>query len=465
MLNAIQNRPFLNRTRQREPLEVLLKELGNQSLQLQGGRIRAREALSRVLQKRDFPGPAIMARLARLVQDQRLEPAMRRGLATELLTHLSEPHRLFHQLNQYGTCAATAPAYCFLRDRPLEFVSLVCDLCQEGAARMPNGEVARLPFQLAGSVAPAGNTLVESVVQCSFMSFATGGRYDPHTDQVREGRQLRRGLRGDEIARLLSALYRQKYGVWQSPPGGTHPEQLRRPLEALRPGSLPVLAAMVWPGEGRHAVSLTGVRQDQVYYRNPWGTPHPLRLSRTHEVLQNGTERMSSLEFIGSLDYLVYPRGAMPDPGPNPPTRPAMAAADSPEFWTVGPQRYPSLQTAALQVDQPVTVKRFEEREPLPLYKTAAHVVMGVGLGAVVTSLVGVMLGQPAGPIAQALGAVALGALAYSNARAQGAPLELEHGRLYRRGDEVLYQRKADGIIPWNVGPARSVTPESPWSG
>lgn len=453
----IKNRPFLNRAPRPEPLEILLRELGNQSLQLESGRVRAREALSRVLHKRDLPGPAVMARLARLVEDPRLEHGMRRRLATELLTHLSEPHRLFHQLNHKGTCAATAPAYCFLRDNPLEFVNLVCDLCQEGRARMPDGQAVSLPFRMQGSVPPTGNTLVETVVQCAFMSFATEGRYDPHTDQVREGASLHRGLRSNEMARLMSALYRQPYRVWQSPPGGTHPEQLRRPLTALRPGAAPVLGGMIWPGEGRHAVSLTGVRQDQVYFRNPWGRPHSLRLSSSHQVLRNGTERMPSREFIQSLDFLVYPRGTMPDPGPPAPPSMPVQMAEPDRFWTVGGQRYPDLESACPRVQRSEPVRLYRQGDPLPLYKLAGHTVMGLALGAVVTSLAGVMLGAPAGPVVQALGAVAVGALAYSNARSMSNPVELERGRLTRRGEQVFYQPKSDGLIPWNAGPARPV--------
>ncbi|MEW6284149.1 MAG: hypothetical protein AB1758_36380, partial [Candidatus Eremiobacterota bacterium] len=102
-------------------------------------------------------------------------------------------------------------------------------------------------------------------------------------------------------------------------------------------------------------------------------------------------------------------------------------------------------------------VRLYREVDGLPFYKQIAHTILGGIVGACFVSLVGVMIGHPAGPVVQVAGSLAVGALALSYARSQGKPCELERGKVYEdRQGRVLYQEKASsgllGLIGWNVG-------------
>ncbi len=459
-------------------LRTLLKELGNRRVELGDRRMLAREALTRLLRKREIPHEA-MVQVAHLARDTRLEVNYRRDLATDLLIHLAEPHRLFRQLAGRGTCAATAPAYNFLCDRPAEFARITVELARAGQARLPNHDLVRLSVHPAQVDSRGYNTRVERIVQTAFMTYAAGAAYDPDRDRLHTGQ---RGLLPHQTARLLSALYQRPFEVWTTS-GSNHPAQLRRTLESLCPG-LPVVGILSWEGEGHHAVSLTSQRSGQLYFRNPWGRPQPGSTGPGHQQLSNGTERMELSEFSRRLVALVYPRGALPPPGPPPPltlpekpdfrrypmshTIPTQNLREpreirrSRDYWKLAPEAtdtYQSLESLYRDLPQApggrgVAVRLYRPVEPLPTYKKVARIGMGVALGYCVATIIGTGLaGGPPGPVVQALGAAAVGTLAFFEARGQEKPIELERGRLYERDGQVLYQQKADGLIAWNVGP------------
>lgn len=457
-------------------LRTLLKELGNRRVELNDRRMLAREAIARLLRKREVPQAALL-QVAYLAGDQRLEVNYRRDLATDLLIHLAEPHRLFRQLAGRGTCAATAPAYNFLCDQPAEFARITVELARSGEARLPNHDRVRLSVHPAQIDARGYNTRVERIVQTAFMTYAAGHAYDPDLDRLHSGQ---RGLLPEQTARLLSALYQRPFEVWTST-GRNHPQQLRKSLESLRSG-LPVVGILSWEGEGYHAVSLTSQRGGQVYFRNPWGRPQPGSTGPGHEQLSHGTERMETLEFSRRLTCLVYPRGALPRPGPPPPptlpekpelrrypvnTLPLHHNRSSRDYWKLASAppdapAHPTLESLSRDLTESpgrrgVPVRLYRPVEPLPVYKKVARVGMGVALGACLVSIFGAMAGAPPGPAVQIAGAAAVGTLAFFEARSQDRPIELERGRLYERDGQLLYQQKADGLIAWNVGPPEPV--------
>ncbi|MEW6282293.1 MAG: hypothetical protein AB1758_27045 [Candidatus Eremiobacterota bacterium] len=461
---------------ERKRYQALLQAFEGMTVRLGRQDVPLTEVLASLLDRMpppDHQGTTLLEHLSQVLQEPGHSESERRELAAELLVHAAEPQRFFRQLHGKGTCGATAPAFCFLRDHPTEFVRVFRDLYAGRAARLPNGDHARVPKGALRNLNDrSGNTRVERVVQAAFMRYATGAYYDLEHDVVVSHQGTRRGLLPQEIARLLTALNNQKYDSWTPGPGVSR-YQLARMLAPLSKATRgPVLASLAWPGEGYHAIQISRVEGSVVLYRNPWGQPQGHRLSSRHEELQYGMERLPLGEFTERVACLFYPSGArgmppstMPEP-PRPGTLPEMPARpwtvpEPPprprgEFWVVGDrheaQRFPSLRDLAVAIREEgfapgsdgIPVTRFEDGRPLPLRKTLARTALGAGVGAVATAVGCSLLGVPASPLLCAVGAAAVGTLALSACRAAVAPREVEDGRLCENRQGQLVYRKQD---------------------
>lgn len=236
-----------------------------------------------------------------------------RTLLTQTLVELADPATI--EQKSRGTCATTAVQMLIALREPEVYVGLVRGLASpDGVATLPNGDVIkRLPDWAASN--DGGRSLPGRLLQSSLMDYANGAaRYsnaddmdvDPVTHQESPS-----GLDGDGAAKLLDAVtpgapsyaavgvdYASSLSgdardgldanissaadllrVLQNPKAidAASQDTLMQDLTQQAKADDPVYCTLIYPlhpevdGVGYHAVLVTGVKNGQVSYLNPWG--------------------------------------------------------------------------------------------------------------------------------------------------------------------------------------------------
>ncbi|MCB0354741.1 MAG: hypothetical protein KDD64_14490 [Bdellovibrionales bacterium] len=280
-----------------------------------------------ILLSRDAHGVRLLDRLHNLISlslgDELAEH--RQLIVSDLVKQIAFPGRSTQ--GELGTCKAETVLFRPLVSWPAEYARLASGLfSQLGLVEMAGGEI------LARSTAPltkyyfGHRSLVDSILQAAIMEFANGDNLDycvstdrhipvPTLDKKRRTLTADRGLTSEETRTVLEALFDEPYVVFSSKKFAAN--FLTSVIEQLK--GQHTVVSLAWEEGGRralhglHAVCVTHVTKDRVFFHNPWGpsllpsgtlVPNP---SRRIERSDNGLESMSREEFTKRIRVIVAP--------------------------------------------------------------------------------------------------------------------------------------------------------------
>lgn len=230
-----------------------------------------------------------------------LEGLDAKGLVSDLVQEVSLPASIAQE--SYGTCTVTTVQVKLARENPAEYARLVGGLASpEGKVNLANGDaVVRDPgseepqYDKAKRMMPDGKIVEVDVLdertassrlfQAAFMEYGLGEGvdYDPVKDEATDPTQMgaglvhrtMAGLSGAKVDTLLAPSYRgyADDGAKQVDTGAL---VNRLADETGKGNSVPVGIAWGEADEsgrfhGFHAVDVSKVDGDRVYFNNPWG--------------------------------------------------------------------------------------------------------------------------------------------------------------------------------------------------
>jgi hypothetical protein len=267
----------------------------------------ANRPLAEGLLNRDSQGGTLLSSLQRIATGP-LDPQFaqtgvtRDSLLDSILQEVTEPG----QINQgsRGTCAATSMQYMLCVQNPAEYARLMQGLLSPaGSVKLANGDDLH---RVTDSIAPDDNTTrspSERIFQCAMMDYSDNAGIHEDYDNT-DPSDIHRGLSRYEQRRGLEGLFGRDFHLW-GPGGYVH----RDLIDVLKDGMpTPTLADLYWKDsagkDSSHAVVVTRVENDRVYFRNPQGEvtdvpegynyPDP---PRRLEDAKNDVESMSFADF------------------------------------------------------------------------------------------------------------------------------------------------------------------------
>lgn len=247
--------------------------------------------------------------------------AQRADVTTSLLRVLAYPDCM-HQ-GPRGTCEAATALWQFATKDPAEMSRISTDLILKGESKFRGGETLTLEKDAVAKPKGDYRTDMERILQASFMEYANGalkysdaknGSYDIN------GKRVSAGLRDADQVKLLEAFYatrvtlltgnsRDMMKVVGQKPGGGIVATMRWAVVEPKPGEVENTAVS---GEGFHAISVLGIKDGRVYFRNPVGplkrNPGDLETNppRRYEDPGRSVESMDVKEFEKRVHSIRY---------------------------------------------------------------------------------------------------------------------------------------------------------------
>jgi hypothetical protein len=214
---------------------------------------------------------------------------LRQDYLSTLLAHLADPASVYQ--GQFGTCAATMAQVTMVSNEPAAYAGMVADLVgPAGVGRMPSGEaITRSPESLIavnGDAGASARPRLSIIVQTALMEMNSSvmGTYsnvdDKHWRQespigfIMGGKPQGGTTRDNQAATLTDVT-----GIPHMPKVTSTPIEttllMAAELNHRRTDTEPIChVGMYFSPSGMHASHAIGVTEltaDRVYYRNPWG--------------------------------------------------------------------------------------------------------------------------------------------------------------------------------------------------
>ena len=257
-------------------VDTLLRGASKETASLVGALLeKAPEVLSSV----DGAGQTTLANLARLASEP-LNPkaagdTTKGDLLSAVLRDIVNPNRI--DQGDAPTCTVTSMQYELVADEPAEYARLMADLTgPDGRAKMRGGSYLELEVGDAGAGARDSRSVSNAIFQTAAMEFGNGrdGQFDPYAGKsvnAVAGTE-QRGLKPAQQTQVL----RQLFGVNYESKNFRNESDGQKVLEKLRnydtrgAQNRPIVL-QIDQGDFNHAVTFERVKDQRVYYRDPYG--------------------------------------------------------------------------------------------------------------------------------------------------------------------------------------------------
>lgn len=219
-----------------------------------------------------------------------------------------------------GTCAATEPIRVFTDRQPAEALRIIRDLALEGRVKFRDGNWAELKTEALSDDGSRRN-IVERMLQSTMMEYANGSETYHNKSDISEGpSNSHSGLHHNQICRLLTALYGQKYNSITGPG-----EEL---LKIVQSTFSTVHASADFAGS--HLISIEKCFTATVTISNPWGHEIHDNFAPTESLgyyYSEGRQIFSRADFAKRLKAIFLPdtelqAASAQSPAPSPPQPP-----------------------------------------------------------------------------------------------------------------------------------------------
>ena len=261
------------------------------------------------LTQKDSKGNTLLQNLAGLA-GQTMGPRLDKGqVLYELVRQLADPGRI-RQGNR-NTCGPATLEHLQASTDPAEYARIVAGLTSEkGEVELRGGETLKRD---RGSLAPddSRRSNISRLYQSAMMELANGeNEYDNRTDvSTRENDETYTGLYQDEMERALDQTLGDKFDFHRTTGAQDTEAKIRKALS--QGGFVPVL--MNWSPDtrewGGHYLVVTGMTENSVILRNPWGSGDVGQNGPERELLDHqGTVEMSKSDFLARVSYIALPK-------------------------------------------------------------------------------------------------------------------------------------------------------------
>jgi hypothetical protein len=230
-----------------------------------------------VLTHADAKGQTTLANLARLAT-QPLHPnaashTTKNEVLESVLRNLANPNRI--DQGDAPTCTVTSMQFELVADEPAEYTRLMADLTgPQGRAKMRGG--ADLVLEAGEAGARDNRSVADTIFQNAAMEFGNGkdAQFDPYAGKsvnAKTGAE-QRGLKPAQQTQVL----RQLFGVNYESKNFLSEAEGQKALEKLRTvdtrghQNRPIVLQLD-QGDFNHAVTFERVKEDRVYFRDPYG--------------------------------------------------------------------------------------------------------------------------------------------------------------------------------------------------
>lgn len=225
----------------------------------------------------DSKGTTLLANLSKLatqpMSSSLLSETSRDAVLAAAINDVANPESIAQ--GDAPTCTVTSMQYELVRDHPSEYVRLLSDLSSEsGRAKMSGG--SELKFQPGDATALDGRPVSQAMFQTAAMEFgngkelefdpARGGSYDASGTLVQHG--LKPAQQTQVLRQLFDVNYRSEL-FQTTAEAGKYLEKLKS-IDGRENPNRPIIL-QVDQGDFNHAVTYDHVKDNDVFYRDPYG--------------------------------------------------------------------------------------------------------------------------------------------------------------------------------------------------
>jgi hypothetical protein len=217
--------------------------------------------------------------------------------------------------DSHATCATETISFLLDHSKPGEWARIAVELWTKGKAELVDSATGKTTFMALPPGASASDhspnrTQLDRMMQAAFKNLVApeGTYYSNAADQFvsSTGQKFGNGITDEDAARILTLLSGKEHSH--------HVDAQLLAASLSHHDGKPLYAALKWSVEGEHgfhAVAVTEIRNDRVYFRNPWG-PSSVENGadldsppRRIEDNRTGLESMSIEDFRKRLDGIV----------------------------------------------------------------------------------------------------------------------------------------------------------------
>lgn len=213
-----------------------------------------------------------------------LTPDQQKLVMASVDADIANPARL--NQGMYATCTVTSMQFMLCSSNPTEYRQLMDDLVTTGRAQLSNGDYIYLdpkdlnPDALAATPPFEQRSVSERVLQAALMRYALGQgtTYDSVNDMAvgsRDGSTTQyRGLYKDQYEKVLQAVFDCGFERKDASGPPASDRDIQDIVGELAKGRGGVLVEVRWADGGPHAlhaITVTKIQGDTVYFYNPHG--------------------------------------------------------------------------------------------------------------------------------------------------------------------------------------------------
>ncbi len=259
---------------QQEQLGQVLKGASNEVASLVGAVL---EKVPKALTDVDSKGNTLLSNLARLATEP-LNPkaasdTTRSEVLEGVLRDIANPNRI--DQGDAPTCTVTSMQFELVADEPAEYARLMADLTgPNGKAKMRGG--GELVLEAGETGARDGRSVSHTIFQNAAMEYGNGrdSQFDPYAQKSvnqKTGAE-QRGLKPAQQTQVLRQLFGVNYESKQflTEADGAKALEKLRTYTARGEQNRPIVL-QIDQGDVNHAVTLDSVKNERVYFRDPYG--------------------------------------------------------------------------------------------------------------------------------------------------------------------------------------------------
>lgn len=259
---------------QQQQLGTVLKGASNEVATLMGAVLeKAPEALTDI----DSKGNTLLANLARLASEplntKAASDTSRSEVLESVLRDIANPNRI--DQGDAPTCTVTSMQFELVADEPAEYARLMADLTgPAGKAKMRGG--GELVLEAGETGARDQRSVSQTIFQNAAMEYGNGrdSQFDPYAQKSvnqKTGAE-QRGLKPAQQTQVLRQLFGVNYQSKQflTEAEGAKALEKIRDYTARGAQNRPIVL-QIDQGDFNHAVTLDSVKNDRVYFRDPYG--------------------------------------------------------------------------------------------------------------------------------------------------------------------------------------------------
>jgi hypothetical protein len=232
----------------------------------------------KLTEEKDAKGNTLLDNLSDMSQQEYAPGLNGEQIMDQTVEHLSNPD-VINQGNR-NTCSATTLQYIQATEKPADYVNMVSDLTSpEGVADMPHGEGQAVRASGVTSSDDSGRDDVSRIYQSTMTDHGINGQvYDNANDMSvnpQNPNESTTGIAAEDFNSLASDVLPEGLEL-KTKEGAGSVENIEGDINRSLDNDCPVPVGMQWgtlsdgsPAE--HKLLLTGMDEDSVYLRNPYG--------------------------------------------------------------------------------------------------------------------------------------------------------------------------------------------------